>query len=378
MIILFWISLICVFYAYVGYILTLLIFSKFKEKKLVKDEEFYPSISMIIAAYNEEKVIRNKIEQTLVLEYPKTKLEIIIASDASTDRTDDIVREFVGDGAILVRQETRKGKTAIQNFAVSRAKGEILVFSDATTVFNKDALKKLSRHFVDSRIGCVGGEEHFIKSDNEIFEEAGFFWKYETLIRQKESNFNTMIGVSGCIFAIRRELYEMLDEGLIEDFALPLKVAEKGFKVMYEKEAIAYERAVSDTRSELSRKTRIVSGGINVVWQMRRLLNPLKYPALSFQIISHKIFRWLSPIFMMSLFISNLFLMSSGTGYFVIGMIQILFYLAAVTGYFAQNRKWIPRILKLSYHFCVINSAAIFGIAQFLRGEKRTIWQPLR
>jgi cellulose synthase/poly-beta-1,6-N-acetylglucosamine synthase-like glycosyltransferase len=367
-----------VFYAYAGYLLILIILAKFKKEELSIGEEYQPSISMIIAAYNEEKAIRGKIKESLALDYPKDKLEIIIASDASTDHTDNIVKEFAKDGVILVRQEKRNGKTAVQNFSVSRANGKILVFSDATTIFNKDVLKKLSRHFVDFRVGCVGGEEHFIRSDNEISEEAGFFWKYEALIRQKESDFNTMIGVSGCIFAIRKELYDSLDEGLIEDFALPLKVAKKGFKVVYEKEAIAYERAVPDTKAELARKTRIVSGGINVVWQLRTLLNPFKYPLLSFQIISHKLCRWLAPLFMITLFLSSLVLMPLQTGYFVIGMLQILFYLGALIGYFAQKQLWIPKILRLAYHFCIINSAAILGIIQFFHREKRTVWEPIR
>jgi cellulose synthase/poly-beta-1,6-N-acetylglucosamine synthase-like glycosyltransferase len=378
MTIIFWFSLFWIFYAYAGYFLLLIVLTKFKKERLYQDEKFLPSLSLIVAAYNEEKVIRRKIEESLVLEYPKDKLEIIIASDASVDTTDSIVKEFSKNGVILIRQNERKGKTAVQNLAVSKAKGDVLVFSDATTVFNKDVLKKLSRHFVDFRVGCVGGEEHFIKSGWEISEEASFFWKYETLIRQKESDFNTMIGVSGCIFAIRKELYEVLDEGLIEDFALPLKIAAKGLRTVYEKEAIAYERAVSDTMAELVRKTRIVSGGINVLWRMRALLNPVKYPLLSFQVISHKICRWLASIFIILFFISNLFLMYFGTGFFILGVFQILFYLTAALAYFLKKYKPLPKALRLIYHFCVINFAAIFGIARFICGEKKAAWEPIR
>lgn len=370
----FWLSLVSIIYTYIGYLAVLYIFSLFKGRKALPGGDYYPSVSFIIAAYNEEKGIGKKLEDSIRLDYPKDKLEIIVASDASTDRTDEIVNSFSDKGVKLVRQGTRKGKTLAQNLAVSLAKSEILVFSDATTIYKADAIRKLVRHFEDFNIGCVGGEEHFIKSDNEISEEAGFFWKYETLIRRKESDFNTMIGVSGCIFAIRRELYEPLEGTLIEDFALPLQVASKGFKVIYDAEAVGYERAAKDTKAELSRKARIVSGGINVVFMMKRLLNPLKYPILSFQIISHKILRWLSPIFMITLFISNMFLLRDGIGFLIIGAGQISFYMFAFAGYIFKA----PAILRLVYHFSVINLAAIIGMARFLKGDKKVLWETVR
>jgi cellulose synthase/poly-beta-1,6-N-acetylglucosamine synthase-like glycosyltransferase len=376
--ILFWLSLFWVFYAYAGYLLLLMLINKVKKEPIEFDEEFVPSISLIIAAYNEEKVIGRKIEESLALDYPKDKLEIIVASDASTDGTDAIVKSFVHKGVILVRQAERKGKTSAQNLAFSKSTGEVLVFSDATTLLEKDVLRKLSRYFIDFRVGCVGGEERFIESKDEISEEAGFFWKYETLIRRAESDFNTMIGVSGCVFALRKDLYEPLDEALIEDFVLPLKVAAKGYKVVYEKDAIGYERAAPDTGSELKRKTRIVSGGISVVLNMRRLLNPLRHPLLAFQIFSHKICRWLAPVFMVLLFISNMFLLPFGIFYLVLGILQALFYLTALAGYFARNYRRLPRVPRLAYHFCVVNSAAVLGMAQFLRGEKKAIWNPVR
>lgn len=376
--IVFWISLLWVFYAYIGYLVVLSILVKIKKEDFSIDEEFLPPVSLIIAAYNEEDAIGEKIRQSLSLDYPKNKLQIIIASDASTDKTDELVKDFAREGVILVRQTERRGKTSAQNLAVANANGEILVFSDATTIFDKCALRKLIRHFVDYRVGCVGGEERFIESDKEISAEAGFFWKYETLIREKESEFNTMIGVSGCIFAMRKELYEPLEDGLIEDFTLPLNVAEKGFNTIYEKDAIAYERAVSDTQTELIRKTRIVSGGINVVWKKRALLNPLKYSKLSFQIFSHKICRWLAPIFMITFFISNLFLMQLGILYLILIMLQTIFYLMALVGYFAKSDHKISKVPRLIYHFCIVNSAAILGMAQFLHGEKKTVWQPVR
>ncbi len=375
---LFWLSIGWIFYAYLGYLFILIVKSKFNQTKIMREDGFFPSISLIISAYNEEGSIKNKIEESLNLDYPENKLEIIIASDASTDRTEEIVGHFTDEAVRLIRQDVRKGKTAVQNLAASIAKGEILVFSDATTVFKPDALKKLVRNFKDPKVGCVGGEERFLKTDKEIYEEASFFWKFEQLLRKKESQFNTLIGVSGCIFAIRKELYEPLDETLIEDFALPLKVASRGFKVIYESEAVGYERPASHIRAELSRKSRIVTGGINVLFKMRGLLNPFRHPLLSFQLISHKIFRWFAPIFMVALLISNIFLLNQGKIYLIFGLLQTSFYTLALMGYFLKNLSRSPKIFRLVYHFCIINLAGVMGIIDFLRGGRKVIWQPIR
>ncbi|HPM42764.1 MAG TPA: glycosyltransferase, partial [Candidatus Omnitrophota bacterium] len=324
------------------------------------------------------KAIEKKLKDSVALDYPEDRIEFIVASDASTDATDGIVKSFPDKRVCLVRSDVRGGKTAAQNLAVSAAKGEILLFSDATTVWEKDAVKKLVRNFKDPAVGCVGGEERFVESGSGIAKEAGFFWRYETILRQKESAIKTMIGVSGCIFAIRKCLYEKLNDRLIEDFAIPLKVASKGYRVIYEKKAIAYEDAARDTKSELIRKSRIVTGGMVVVAYMRGLLNPLKYPFLSFSIISHKIFRWLAPFFMVLLLISNLSLMRLGPGFFMFAVMQVGFYTLAFAGYILKDRGNIPGALRLAYHFCLVNLAAFLGFVKFISGEKRVIWEPVR
>lgn len=391
----FWLSIIWIVYVYAGYFLILMFLAAFKKNAVAKDDGYLPKVSLIIAAHNEEDVIRGKILESLSLDYPKEKFEIIVASDASTDRTDKITRNFAERGVKLVRQKKRRGKTAVQNLAASKASGEILIFSDATTIYKGGVIRNLVKHFSNPKVGCVGGEEHFINNvyrsslivdskekknpaQNDIVHEASFFWKYEKLLREKESEFNTMIGVSGCVFAIRKELYEPLEDSLIEDFALPLKVASKGYRVVCEREAIAYERAAVNTKAELSRKTRIVTGGINVLWKMKYLLNPVKYPLLSFQLMSHKVARWCAPIFMFSLFASNMMLMSSSIFFFMTGVLQIAFYVLAITGHFIKHLAHAPKVIKMIYHFCIMNLAAIWGIFRFLRGNRKVIWQPVR
>ncbi|MBN1871083.1 MAG: glycosyltransferase [Candidatus Omnitrophica bacterium] len=392
----FWFSVILIFYTYIGYAVILKIIVKSKrllrsarnDERTISDD--LPTVSFIITARNEEGVIRKKLEDTLTLDYPKDKLEVIVASDASSDDTNRIVEEF--EGVKLVRQDEHKGKTAVQNLAVSQASGDILVFSDATTIYKKEAIRKLVRNFGDPNVGCVGGEEHFKRQvDGEWFtvngkgieEEASFFWKYEKYLRRRESEINSMIGVSGCIFAIRRELYEPLEESLIEDFALPLIVNSRGFKVVCEEEAICYENAAKDTGTEFSRKTRIVTGGINVLYKMKHLLNPIKYPLLSFQLFSHKILRWLSPLFLLGVFVSNLYLFEINRFYYLSYIAQLCFYGIALFGHITRAQEHTStgahlKIVRLIYHFCVMNFAAVLGFIRFLRGERRVVWQPVR
>ncbi len=375
---LFWVSLFWVFYAYAGYMLLLAAIVIFKKKDAAK-KDAEPFVTMIIAAFNEEKAIEKKIRNCFELEYPKEKIEFLIVSDASTDRTDEIVESFRDKGIKHYRMNERKGKTAAQNYAVRSARGDILIFSDATTIYKQDAVRKLVRNFSDKNVGIAAGEEVFRKKEgSSVYDEVSFSWKYERLLRRLESGFNTLIGVSGCIFAIRRELYKELDEGLIEDFALPLLVAEKGYRVHLEKDAVAYEESVLDGRDEFNRKARIVSGGVNVVFNLRRLLNPVKYPKLAFQIVSHKIFRWTTPVSLVTLLASNIALAGKGLVYNIFLGVQITGYLLAETGYFMRYSKVSIRAFKVPFYFLMVNAAAVVGIFRFFKGERKTIWETVR
>lgn len=374
----FWISFLWIAYSYVGYLSLLTLFALFR-KRSIRKSEIYPRVSLIIAAHDEEKAITNKIKNALALDYPKDKLEIMVASDCSTDRTDEIVSAFQQQGVRLVRQQERRGKTAAQNLAAKYATGKILAFSDATTIYDSDALRKLVRNFNDPKVGCVGGEERFIKPGGTLVgEEVGLFWKYEQLLRQRECEFNTLIGVSGCIFAIRKEFYESLPESLIEDFALPLKVASKGYRVVYEKEAVGYEETVFTGSGEFARKVRIVVGGINGLVHMPHLLNPFRYPLLAFQLISHKIFRWLTPFFLLMLFWSNISLLYQSPIYYAFGVLQSLCYGLAFLGFLFQEVREKPRLFRIPYYFCLVNLAALVGILRFLCGERKVAWSPVR
>lgn len=364
--ILFWISLFWVVYAYAGYMALLAIFGLFKRKKITK-KDIQPDITMIITAYNEEKSMDKKIRNCLELDYPKERLEIIIVSDASTDKTEKIASRYKSERVSVLRMETRGGKTAAQNYAVGFAKGEILVFSDATTIYKKDALRKLVRNFSDEKIGIAAGEEEFNRNkDSHINREVSLSWKYERILRRFENRFNSLIGVSGCIFAIRKNLYEKLNEGLIEDFALPLSVISKGYRVYLEKEAIGFEETAHKAKEEFKRKTRIVTNGINVLFNNRRLLNPFKNFKVFFQLVSHKVFRWLAPIFLFGLLASSAFLLNEGILYKFFFLAQISCYGLAIVGF------------KIPFYFCLVNLAALVGIIKFLFGKNKVIWEPIR
>ncbi|MCK4948038.1 MAG: glycosyltransferase family 2 protein [Candidatus Aureabacteria bacterium] len=372
---LFCVSVIC--YTYAGYLLLLTVLSI--KKKRINKGDIFPYVSLIVAAYNEEDSIEGKIKNSLKLNYPKEKLEIIVASDCSTDNTDKIVEKYLDKGIKLVRQNQRNGKTAVQNLAVASAKGEILVFSDATTIYDKEALKKMVRNFNDSTVGCVAGVERFVKPEKSLIaEEVSLFWKYEQLLRQKETDVSSIVAVSGCIFAIRKFLHEELSENLVEDLILPLKTIFKGYRVVNEKEAIGYEETVINSEDDYKRKERIVTGGIIGLLYMKHLLNPVRYPILSFQLISHKIFRWLTPFFLIVLFLSNMYLIRNGLFFQVFGFLQILCYLLAGIGYLLRKTENTLKIFKIPYYFCLINAAAAVGVIKFLSGKRQIVWTPVR
>lgn len=375
---LFWISLLWLSYAYVGYLCLLTVITRFR-RRTVRQTDATPPVTMLIAAYNEEGAIEEKIHNCLGQDYPPDKLEIIIVSDSSTDRTDEIVARYAKDGVRLIRQPVRRGKTSALNLAIEEATGEILVFSDATTYFPQDTVEKLVRNFGDPLVGCVGGEPRFRLPDQKTMgEEVSQYWRYERLLRIKESEFNTLIGVSGCVFAIRRELAEPLREDLIEDLVLPLKVAGRGYRVVYEQEAVAYEEMSHTGEQELNRMVRVVVGGVNALWHMKSLLNPIRHPRLAFQLFSHKICRWLAPFFHATFFLSTLVLMLSEAAFLPLGTAMITFVTLSVLGGLLHNRGPLPRLLKIPYYFMLINLAFLAGLYQFLAGERHVTWDPIR
>ncbi|MDD5259290.1 MAG: glycosyltransferase family 2 protein [bacterium] len=365
MVIFYWTAVILIFYTYFGYPLLIALMSVLYGK-IVAKQWIYPRISLIIAAHNEEKDIAKKLRDSLNLDYPQDKYEIVVVSDGSTDNTNDIVRNFQDSGIRLLALPERKGKTSAQNEAVKSAKGDILIFSDATTVFQKDTIKQMVSNFADNNVGGVGAELIYVnKNKTATGEGTGLYWKYEKFLRKKESEVSSLIGVSGCAYAIRKSLYEEIDTSLISDFVAAQMIYSKGKRVVFESEAIVYEETNSKIKDEFKMRVRVATRSLYGLWYMRKLLNPFKYGMYAVQLISHKLLRYLMPLFLVFLFLTNIVLLVKGFGYRVFLLVQIVFYLSAL-------------IQGVTKYFCTMQIALLMALVNFLHGEKNVLWKPQR
>lgn len=361
----FWLLLVLSIYVYLGYPILLSLLSALVAKKVNKGA-IAPHISLIIAAHNEEKDIAKKLEDSLGLDYPRDKYEIIVVSDGSVDKTNEIVVSFQDKGVKLLALSERKGKTSAQNEAVKTAQGDILIFSDATTVFQQDTIKQMVNNFADNTVGGVGAELVYVnKNKTAVGEGTGLYWKYEKYLRKKESDISSLIGVSGCAYAIRKDLYENIDPSLISDFVVAQMVYSKGRRVVFEPAAIVFEETNSETKEEFKMRVRVATRSLYGLWYMRKLLNPFKYGIYAIQLISHKVLRYLMPVFLILLFLTNILLLAHGVGYQLLFGTQVIFYISAAIG-------GMPR------YFCTMNLALLVAMINFLRGEKNITWQPVR
>ncbi len=371
--IIFWVSFVLITAVYFGYPLFLIIATFFRKKAVHKSDLILPA-TLIIPAYNEEKSIREKIENSLSLDYPKDKLEIIVISDSSTDKTEDIVKEYIGRGIKLIIQDPRKGKMAALNKAVPQAKGEIIVFSDANTMYDPHALRMLIRNFSDSNIVCVCGNSMFITKKSSSVE-LGFsaYMKYERFIWSMESQMRSLLVVDGAIYAIRKGLFSPIDEVLADDFVNPLRMGAMGYGVIYEPEAKAEEKAVSNIQEEFKRKIRVTFQGYTALMYLWPLI--FKSGLLRiFQYFLHKLLRWLVPFFLLSMFICSLLLIGIDIyRYLFVG--QFLFYVSAFIGYVLQKKGSKEKIFYVPFYFCLINLASVAGLFQAIKGSRGGAWE---
>ena len=375
--IVFWLAVFLIVYSYFGYPIILMILGTVKRKKINK-KEITPTVSLLVLAYNEEKVIREKIENSLDLDYPGDKLEIVVASE-STDKTNEIVREYTEQGIILYSFKKREGKQVMIYRVIPLLKGEIVVLSDASALYKKDALRKLVKDFNDPTIGCVCGELKYLNPQGvSIGETEGLYWRYETFIRKLESKVHSVLGASGSIYAIRKKLYVPISKYRGDDFEIPIKIAQQGYGVILEPEAVSFEKTSSTTKEEFRRKVRIVAW----FWKstlilIKDSLKPFK-GLLIFQLISHKLLRWLVPLFLALLFISNIFL-TSYLLYRILLLAQIIFYLLSFWGYIEDQRKnKLNRIINVPYYFSMVNFAAFLGFCKFILGRQGNVWEKTR
>ncbi len=374
---LFWASLALLVYVYAGYPALLASIAPFVRRKN-PEPGYLPSISFLVAARNEEAGIGKKIEQTLALDYPTDKLEILVLSDGSTDRTDEIVKSFADPRVRLLRMEPRRGKTNAQNRGVREARGEVLVFSDATTVYHPQALRYLAGNYEDPRSGAVSGRYQYFDPEGKSPTGLGTiaFWNYENFLKVLQSRIRTISGCCGCIYSVRRSAYTDLPEDVISDLVQPLWVIRKGYRVVFEDRALAYEETTQSATEEFAMRVRVVARGIRGVLSVADILKPWKFGWVSFQLVSHKVLRWLVPFFLILLFFSSAALAKHPwfRGAF---LLQALFYVwALISTAVPVDRRW--KVLGIPLYFCILNLAALCSVVQLVRGNKYVTWETVR
>ncbi len=371
--ILFWSSLVFILYTYVGYPILLWLHSRFAGKEILK-QPITPFVSIIISALNEEKRIGARLDNILAQKYPADHLEIIVISDGSTDRTGDIVRSYCNLIVRLLELPERKGKAYALNLGLAKARGEIVVFADARQRFEPDVVAQLVANFNDVSVGCVSGELKFLKSDeSNIQAEMGVYWKYEKWIRKMESRSGSVVGATGAIYAMRRNIYKPLPaDTLLDDVLNPLNVVIQGYRCVFDGSAVAYDSVSQDTTEEWTRKVRTLAGN----WQLLSLNPELVMPILNplwLKFMSHKIFRLLVPFALAGVFVSSLLLQSPVYRLFLLA--QLLLYVIAILTWFVPGIK-ANKIASLTYFFVIMNIAALVGFWRWITGRCTTVWKP--
>lgn len=369
--------LFIIIYTYAGYPISLFIFSiLFPAKKL--KVEMLPTVGLLIAAYNEEDNIESKITNSLQLDYPKDRLEIIVVSDGSTDRTDEIVKRYADLGVKLYRVEGRVGKTEARNQAVLANSNEIIVFSDATAEYEKNAIKELVSNFADDKVGMVSGNLIYRDSNNSSMGIATkLYWKYELLIKNSQARLKTLTGAIGCINAFRRELYTVLPQNIIEDFTEPLTIITKGYNIAYEQNAIAYERTTQKSSQEFNMRVRVIRGGMTGLLYAKRILNPFNFPHASFQLIGHKVLRWIMPLFLIFLLlITSLGVIFANSSLLSILMVmQLIFYAVGTAGLVLNLKGVLKKITLLPAYFIIVNLASLKALYLTVTTELEATWE---
>ena len=376
----FWTSLALIIYQYVSYPIILGAMALILGKKVEKGD-LLPEVTLIISAYNEEEVMEEKIKNTLALDYPKDKLEIVVASEA-TDGTNEIVKKYADRGVKLFTFEDREGKAATLFRSVPKTKGEILVFSDANATYTKEAIKKLVRNFADKNVGCVSGRLCYKNSQNSTSGKGEiYYWNYETFLKKVCSRLFIQNGVNGSIFALRREAYLPLSKYRGDDFELPINAAIHGYGVVFEPDAVSYEEVSETFNQEFKRKVRVAS------WNFRSglilLSEALKRGRLfvAFHLVSHRMLRWCIPLFLISVFISNLFLVTNDNRvYLLVFIIQDVFYVTAAISFFMDRvfSKKSQKLLFLPYYFCMVNYASLRGVFGAIFRKAEIVWEKNR
>ena len=384
--IIFWIALFIVFYTYIGYGILLYIIIRLKrlfvgrphEAVLPADEEL-PTMTLMICAYNEEDIVKEKMANTLALDYPKDKFRIMWVTDGSNDHTNELLAAY--PEVDIVFSPERRGKTAALKHGLRELKTRYVAFTDANTMINTGALREIARLFSDPTVGCVSGEKRVAarKAGEMASEGEGLYWRYESTLKRWDSELYSAMGAAGELYAIDPQLCrEVPDEALLDDFMLSMYVVQAGKRIAYTSDAYAREYGSANIYEESKRKRRIAAGGLQSIWWLRSMLNPLRQPLVTFQYVSHRVLRWsITPVAMVLLLIVNIALvaMGAGTFYTVMLILQTLFYLMALAGWLTNRFGYKNKLLYTAYYFVFMNFNVFRGMAYLRSHGKSGAWE---
>lgn len=373
---LFWLSALAVTWTYLGYPLFIRWLARRRPRPHLQ-APLEPTVTFIIPALNEEAVITAKLENLLSLDYPPALREIIVIADGSTDRTVELVQTYAGRGIQLLFQPERRGKIAAMNRAVPAAQGEILIFSDANTFMEPGSVRALVRNFADPQVACVSGEKRIRPAAQLQAEGESAYWRYESTLKRADSQVSTAIGALGEFFAIRRTLYRPLaEDSIIEDFVLSMQLVMEGWRVVYEPAAITWETASPTLRGEWRRRTRMAAGGFQALGRLRGLLSP-RYGLVGFQYFSHKVLRWLAPLFML-LALGIAVALTRWPFYRLCWWGQVGFYALAGLGGLLEILGVRSKWLRIPFYFCFTNATALAGLIRYLTRRQTVLWTKAR
>lgn len=374
--ILFWLCILLLVSIFFLYPLILFVISFFNKEKIIK-KDFQPAVSIIIAAYNEEELIAKKIENSFSLNYPKDKIEVVAVSDGSSDGTNKIIEEFKDtEGLKGIILKENKGKTTAINAAVSEAKGEVLLFTDANVWLDEDAIKHLVSNFNDDNVGCVCGQlNYYNPSESETANTGGLYWRYEEAIKRLESSTGSTMGADGSIFAIRKHLFRKLEPYLIDDFSTSIGTLIQGYRIVFEDKAKAFEKHTTELKDEIMRRRRIANRVYTAIIYFKNDLMSLS-SLNKFKFFMHKFGRYWAGLFMLLAFVSNGILLWEADFYFYLFLLQVGFYFLAFIGFLLSNIEIQFKPFYIPYYFFIMNYMQLLGVIDSIKGKRQVTWNP--
>jgi poly-beta-1,6-N-acetyl-D-glucosamine synthase len=376
----FWICFFVVFYTYIGYpiFLMILVYIKDMISPPVKYNNIYVPVTLVVAAYNEENIIEEKIKNCMSLNYPADLITFIFITDGSSDNTSAIVKKY--PQLLHLHKDERRGKLAAMNRAMDAVKSDIVIFSDANTMLNSDSVGNIVVHYADNKVGAVAGEKRITMAENgAVAKGEGLYWKYESWIKGLDSRLYTIVGAAGELFSIRTKLYTSLpEEIIIEDFVQSLLICTRGYVVRYDAAAFSVEKASKSIKDEMERKIRIAAGGFQAMVYLKKIFNVIRYPVVSFQYISHRVLRWtLCPVALILMFITSAVMSFGGKspGFVYLTIAQVVFYLAGLAGWIRALRNTQPGVFYLPFYFLFMNFCVFAGFGRYVTGTQNAVWK---